>query len=167
MIDTYSWWRILPRWLFGAAEIGLSIYLLITFHYYLGLFFGAYWVFSLFVLLPLIRCVRCYYYGKRCNTAWGLLASFAFPKGDPVYFQAGYALTMIIWPLRILPIGLGLLRLIDGVTFDPDGLFGIYIGVIILHRLYYRSVSCRVCHQKNVCPLYNPQILAPKKIVRN
>jgi hypothetical protein len=162
-LDIYPWLKIWPRWILGVAEVGLSIYLMISFNFQFGLFFSAYWVLSLFVLLPFIRCTKCYYYGKRCNTAWGLLAKFTFPKGDPIYFQAGYALTVLLWPLRIFPIGLGLLWLLDGLTFYPDGLFGIYIGIIILHRVYTRAANCSVCRQQHVCPVYNPRILAPKK----
>ena len=164
--DSYPWLRIIPRWLFGIAEIGLSIYLVLLFNANLGLIFGAFWAFSLFVMLPFIRCSRCYYYGKRCNTGWGLIAGFAFPKSDPIYFQAGYGLTIFLWPLRILPIGLGILYLRTGITFNPDGLFGIYLAVLILHRLYCRIVSCPICHQKDVCPVYNPRVLAKKSAVR-
>jgi len=157
--DTYPFSRIIPRWILGFAEICLSIYLVITFKTNLGLIYGAYWVFSLFVLLPLIRCTKCYYYGKRCNTGWGLLAGFAFPKGEQEYFQAGYALTFLIWPLRILPFAVGLLNLIGGLAFLQDGLFGIYLLIIGIHRLYYRSFNCPVCCQKEYCPVYNPIIL--------
>lgn len=166
IFDSYPWARIIPRLIMGLGEIGLSIYLVIKFKMYLGLFFGAYWILALFVLLPMIRCTKCYYYGKRCNTGWGLFAGFAFPKGDTRYFQAGYALTFLIWPARILPFGVGLLNLIDGLSFLPDGLFGIYVLLIILHRIYYRAVNCPVCHQKPVCPVYNPHVLAPEKSVQ-
>ena len=161
--DTYPWIRIFPRWLFGIAEIGLSIYLVLSFNKNLGLFFSAFWVFSLFVLLPFIRCIRCYYYGKRCNTGWGLIAGFAFPKGDPVYFKAGYGLTMLLWPLRALPFAIGLLHLLNGLTLNPDGLFVIYLAVIILHRLYYRLINCQVCFQKDICPVYNPRVLVKEQ----
>lgn len=157
--DSYPWSKILPRWLWGTGEIGISIYLVITYKMYFGLFYAAYWIFSLFVLLPLIRCIHCYYYGKRCNTAWGLLAGFAFPRGEAKYFQSGYALTFMLWPLRLLPIAIGALNLIDGILFMPDGLFGIYILIIILHRLYYRTANCPRCYQQSQCPVYNPHIL--------
>lgn len=159
-LDCYPWLKIIPRWIFGVAEMGISIYLVIKFKLYLGLFFSAYWIFCLFVLLPLIRCTKCYYYGKRCNTAWGLFAGFAFPKGELIYFQAGYALTFLIWPARILSVGVGLLNLLDGLSFMPDGLFGIYILIIILHRIYYRVSNCPACHQKEICPVYNPHVLS-------
>jgi len=157
--DTYPFSRIIPRWILGFAEICLSLYLIISYKTNLGLVYGAYWVFSLCVLLPLIRCTKCYYYGKRCNTGWGLLAGFAFPKGEQEYFQAGYALTFLMWPLRLLPIFVGLQNLIGGLTFLSDGLFGIYLLIIIAHRLYYRSFNCPVCHQRDNCPVYDPFIL--------
>ncbi len=165
--DTYPFSRIIPRWILGFAEICLSIYLVIMFKTNLGLAFGAYWVFSLFVLLPLIRCTKCYYYGKRCNTGWGLLAGFAFPKSEEKYFHAGYALTILMWPLRLLPMAIGLLGLIGDLTFIPDGLFGIYLLIIIIHRLYYRSFNCPVCHQQERCPVYNPLILKQEPVPAN
>ena len=161
-VDTYPWSKILPRWFFGAAEMGLSVFLVLRFHMYIGLFFAAYWVLSMFALLPLIRCTKCYYYGKRCNTAWGVWAGLAFTQGEQKYFQAGYALSFILWPLRFIPIGLGVLGLRNGLAFVPDGLFGIYLAIILLHRLYYRSANCPVCVQQENCPVYNPHVLAEK-----
>ena len=161
-VENYPWIKIVPRWVLGAIEIGISIYLVINFHSMFGLLFSAYWVLSLFVFLPLIRCTKCYYYGKRCNTAWGLLAGFAFPKGNQVYFQTGYGLTIILWPLRLMPIGIGLLKLLDGFTIDADGLFGLYLIIIFLHRLFYRTANCPVCKQKDICPVYNPHVLSPE-----
>ena len=153
----------MPRWLLGIIEIGLSIYFVIRFNTNLGLIYGAWWGFSLFVLLPLFRCSHCYYYGKRCNTGWGLLAGFTFKKGNPEFFQAGYGLTILLWPLRLLPIAIGLLDLKGALggefSFIPHGLFGIYILAILLHRLYYRAANCPVCHQRSICPVYDPKAL--------
>lgn len=164
--DIYPWSKILPRWFFGMIEMGISVYLVISFKMYVGLAYAAYWIVSMLVLLPLIRCIHCYYYGKRCNTALGLFAGFAFPQGETIYFQAGYALTFILWPLRIIPVGIGLLGLLDGVTFIPDGLFGIYIIIIVLHRLYYRTANCRVCNMQSECPVYNPHVLRTRTEIR-
>ena len=161
-IDTYPWAKILPRWILGIVEVGLSIYIVINFHQVLGLVFCAAWILALFVMLPLLRCTKCYYYGKRCNTAWGLITKFMFPPGDQVYFQSAYGLTFIFWPLRIIPLGLGALTLLGDFKFNPQGLFLIYVGAMILHRLYYRAANCPVCRQKAVCPVYNPHILAPQ-----
>jgi hypothetical protein len=164
IIDIYPWWKILPRWLFGIIEIGLSIYFVIRMNQNLGLFYAAWWAVSLFVVLPLVRCCHCHYFGKRCNTGWGLLAGFAFSKGESKYFQSGYGLTLLLWPLRFLPIALGLRDLLGaidgGLQPNPNGLFGIYILAIILHRWFYRAANCPACHQQGNCPVYNPRILA-------
>jgi hypothetical protein len=164
LLEIYPWRKIWPRWLLGLGEIGLSIYFVIRFNTNLGLFYGAWWGFSLFALLPLIRCCHCHYYGKRCNTAWGLLAGFAFGKGEAKYFQSGYGLTMLLWPLRFVPIVFGLSDLMGAIggefVFNPNGLFVIYLMIIIIHRWYYRTANCPSCFQKSQCPVYNPRILA-------
>jgi hypothetical protein len=162
--ENYPWAKILPRWLFGASEIGLSIWAVISFNLNLGIFFAVWWAISLFVLLPLLRCTKCYYYGKRCNTGWGLIAKFAFAKNETSYFHSGYALTALLWPLRIIPFAFGILNLLDGFSFNPDGLFIIYFHTIIFHRFYYRRINCVACYQKEICPVINPQLLRNSSI---
>jgi hypothetical protein len=157
--ENYPWFKIIPRWLLGGVEIGLSIWAVVNFNLNAGLFLAAWWAISLFVFLPLIRCTKCYYYGRRCNTAWGLIAKFAFSKSESRYFESGYAFTVLLWPLRVLPFALGLLNLLDGFSFNPDGLFGIYVLAILLHRLFYRKANCPGCHQREICPVFNPQLM--------
>ena len=176
--ETYPWRKILPRWVFGLIEIGLSVYFVIRSNENLGLFYAAWWAVSLFVLLPLIRCIHCYYYGNRCNTAWGLITGFAFSKGETKYFQSGYGLTFLLWPLRLLPFLFGLKDLLGATikwefALNPNGLFGIYVLIIIIHRWYYRKSNCPSCYQKATCPVYNPRAMVgqvesdPEAIVNN
>jgi hypothetical protein len=163
VIDFYPWRKILPRWIFGIIEIILSVYFVIRFNQNLALFYSAWWAVSLFVILPLVRCCHCYYYGKRCNTGWGLWAGFAFNRGETRFFQSGYGLTVLLWPLRILPLLFGIKDLVgaigESLQFNPNGLFGIYVLAILLHRWFYRTANCPSCHQKSTCPVYNPRIL--------
>ncbi|NLI16195.1 MAG: hypothetical protein GX409_07925 [candidate division Zixibacteria bacterium] len=163
-IDKYPWRKIVPRWILGITEIGLSVYFVIRANENLGLFFAAWWAVSLFVLLPLIRCIHCFYYGKRCNTAWGLITGFSFAKGETKFFQSGYGLTFLLWPLRILPFFFGFKDLLGATmewefAFNPNGLFGIYVLTLVIHRLYYRKSNCPSCYQKSLCPVYNPQAM--------
>jgi len=58
-------------------------------------------------------------------------------------------------------------------AFNPNGLFGIYVLIIIIHRLYYLKSNCPSCYQKATCPVYNPRAMvgqvesAPESIVDN
>lgn len=159
ILDKYPYRIILARWFFAAAEMGLASYLVFCFKFDIGLLFLIYGFVSAFVLLPLIRCVRCYYYGKRCNFGWGILVSKLFPRVDGDSYYAIYGYSFLFWPLRIFPIGAGLLTVLDGVLggfkFFPQAIFGIYLVVLFLHRRYYRSIACRRCHQNAVCPVYD------------
>jgi hypothetical protein len=158
-LDRYPYRIILTRWFFAAAEMGLASFLVFSFHFYIGLLFLIYGVVCVFVLLPLIRCVRCYYYGKRCNFGWGVMVSKLFPRVEGEEFYSAYGYTVLFWPLRIIPLGIGLLRIIDGFMggfyFVPQGLLGIYLLVILLHRWIYRASACARCRQKNICPVYD------------
>jgi hypothetical protein len=157
-IDQYPWRIILIRWFLLAVEGGIAIYLISSIRLELVVFYIAYGVISLFLLLPLIRCVRCGYYGKRCNFGWGRWVARFFTYDDKNPYASFYGYTIIFWPLRLLPIIAGI-RTIPTVIFDqptflPHGLFVIYIVVMILHRLFYRGAACTRCHQRDICPVY-------------
>jgi len=159
MFDNFPYRVIIVRWLFAGAEMALATYFVFNFKFPLGVFFLIYGLVCLFVLLPLIRCVRCRYYGKRCNFGWGVLVSRLFSRADTDDFSSSYGYTFLFWPLRILPIGLGMLKIpagfTDGFKVMPHALFGIYLLLIILHRRYYRSAACQRCRQKEICPIYD------------
>ncbi len=163
-VDKYPYSIIIARWLFAAAEMGLASYFVFLLKFELGLMFLIYGVVCAFVLLPVIRCVRCYYYGRRCNFGWGVMVSKLFPKSEDENYASSYGYSILFWPLRIAPFGLGLRDTIfgfsDGFQFLPQGLFGIYVLVIFLHRRFYRKFACGRCHQKPGCPVYDVKAIA-------
>lgn len=159
LVDKYPYSVIIVRWLFAAAEMGLASYFVFLLKFELGLIFLTYGVVCAFVLLPAIRCVRCYYYGRRCNFGWGVMVSRLFPKVEGENYASIYGYSILFWPLRIIPFGLGLRDIAFGFQAGfqllPQGLFGIYVLVIFLHRRLYRKLSCSRCHQRHGCPVYD------------
>lgn len=183
-LESYPWRIILIRWILLAAEFGLAIYFVMNFKQSLGIFYIAYSILCLFLLLPLIRCVRCYYYGKRCNFGWGVWAAKFFPR-DTVNPQSAYhGYTLLFWPLRLIPIGLGILSIMGlvrimlsgaptdpGVPLEPfdlsrflgQGLFLLYLMILFIHRKFYMARACSRCHQCVSCPVYNTQLMAARQ----
>jgi hypothetical protein len=159
LIDKYPYSIILTRWILTAVEMGLATFFVIRFRFELGVAFLAYGVVCVFLLLPVIRCVRCYYYGKRCNFGWGVMVSKLFPRVEGESHASMYGFTILFWPLRILPVGVGLLGIYGGILGEfkmiPQGLFAIYLLVILVHRWFYRSLACTRCHQREGCPVYD------------
>jgi hypothetical protein len=147
------------RRLFLLIEAALATYFVISFKLELGVFFIAYGVVCLFLLLPLIRCVRCGYFGKRCSIGWGKWVAGIFPRDELSPPDAYYGYTMLFWPLRALPILLAVKSILDGImgkfSLIPHGLFGLYFIVLYLGRRFYRARACPLCLQKTNCPVYN------------
>jgi len=172
---------IVTRWVLALAEMGIASYFVFDFGFRTGLVFLIYGFVGIFVLLPLVRCIRCYYYGKACNFGLGLWAAVFFPESKDKKFASAYGLTIFLWPLRIIPLCLGVIPILgvirDGLSIPsayvvdmleamamnlriiPHGLFVIYLAVIYLHRKYYRSQSCSRCHHKIDCPVYDKKAL--------
>jgi hypothetical protein len=169
-LDTYP--RRIPviRWFFLIIEAGLALYFTLGVNLGFGIVFLAYGVVCLFLIFPLVRCVRCSYYGRRCNFGWGKfwVARF-FPKSEKSDFGAYYGWSILFWPLRFFPIILGIRLLpnwlLGKFSFWSHGLFLIYLVILFLHRRFYRSRACTRCHQKAICPVYAGRI-APTEIVR-
>ncbi len=172
---------VFPRWFFALAEMGLASYFVFKFGFRSGLIFLIYGFVSVFVLLPLTRCIRCFYYGRVCNFGLGKWASLFFPESKDKIYSSAYGYTILLWPLRIIPLGLGFIPIIGVIRFGlsvpsgeigdmanalisslrviPHGLFVIYLLVIFLHRRYYRSRSCPRCYHRKDCPVYDKNSL--------
>jgi hypothetical protein len=165
LLDNYPKRIAFIRWLLLIAEAALAVYLIITFNQMLGVAFLAYGVVCLFLIFPLIRCVRCSYYGKRCNFGWGRFwVSRFFPKSENSRFDAYYGWSVIFWPLKIIPLVLGL-RFLPAIFmgkffFLSQGMFIIYLAILLIHRRFYRARACTRCHQRAICPVYAGHIVA-------
>jgi hypothetical protein len=150
---------VLIRRLFLIIEAALATYFVISFRLEFGVVFIAYGVVCLFLLLPLIRCVRCGYYGKRCSVGWGKWVAGIFPRDDQRPPDAYYGYTMLFWPLRALPILLACKSILDGISgkfgLMPQGLFGLYFLILYLGRRFYRARACPLCLHRTNCPVYN------------
>ncbi|UCC79694.1 MAG: hypothetical protein JSW64_15755 [Candidatus Zixiibacteriota bacterium] len=175
--DNFPLATIIPRWIFALTEMGIASYFVFKFGFRSGLIFLVYGFVSVFVILPLTRCNRCFYYGKVCNFGLGKWASMFFPRSDDTVYSSAYGYTILLWPLRIIPLGLGLIPILGVIRFGlsvpsgeigdmagavvsnlqliPHGLFVIYLLVIFLHRKYYRSRSCSRCYHRSDCPVYD------------
>jgi hypothetical protein len=181
-LENYPLGRIIPRWIFALLEMGLASSLVFDFKFKTGLLFLIYGFVGIFVVLPLTRCVRCYYYGRICNFGLGQWAAFFFPEASEKNFPSAYGYSVLLWPLRIIPMGLGIIpfigairnglaapadgmgetlgAIIGGIGIFPHGIFIIYLLVIFMHRRYYRSKSCTACYHKHNCPVYDKEALA-------
>jgi hypothetical protein len=168
-VDNYPRRIAFIRWFLLALEGGIAIYFAMNLRTDFGILFLAYAVVCLFLIFPLIRCVRCSYYGRRCNFGWGRFwISRFFPKDEINHFGAYYGWSIAFWPLRVVPILLGIRNLTTWIfgkfDFWSQGLFLIYLAVIILHRRFYRTRACPGCHQKAICPVYNGRVIEAEAV---
>ena len=109
--------------------------------------------FLIIMLIFVLRkhlCTNCYYYGKRCSTGWGKLASIMFKKNSGDY-ERGVKLAGITWGLVIIVPVIGT---IDILIFNFERyLLAILILFIILTPLNFiiHKYSCVKCKMRNIC----------------
>jgi hypothetical protein len=170
-VDQYPWRIIFVRWTLLGIEAVIALRYMLGIQLELAILYLAYGVVCLFLLLPLIRCVRCSYYGRRCNFGWGTWVARIFPRDEANSQSDFYGYTILFWPLRLFPILLGFrdvvafgAGLIKTGIFEPPLLiplayFAAYIAVIAIHRRFYRAASCTRCHERLCCPVYNSRVM--------
>lgn len=109
----------------------------------------------LFIMLVFVLrkhlCTNCYYYGKRCNTGWGKLASYLFKEKSGDY-KLGVKLAGITWMFAaVIPIiGMIFILLINFSNYILILLL-LFIMLSFLNFLVH-SRSCSNCKMRDICP---------------
>ncbi len=113
-----------------------------------------YAIFLLTMLIFVLRkhlCTNCYYYGKRCSTAWGKLAALMFEKNSGNY-ELGVKLAGVTWGVAI---GLPIIVMVAILIFNFDvHLLVILVLFVVLTplNLMMHKQSCVRCKMRNICP---------------
>jgi hypothetical protein len=150
--ENYSLFVVLIRWLFLGAAFGLGIYILFQFKEILAYIYIFYGVLCLMLILPLSRCVYCYYHGKVCDCGFGKVASYLFPKNDESRYKSKYvyfSLTYLFW---IFPVLMGLIQVLRERSLKALIVILAFLLVLFLERTFLRVAGCKNCHQREICP---------------
>ena len=116
----------------------------------------AYALFIIIMLAVVLRkhlCTNCYYYGKRCNTGWGLLSSYMFKKHSGNY-EFGIKLANIVWGfVAIVPIVGMIISLLFNFSIIELFLLGLFIILTCINLIIHQK-ACVRCKMKHTCPAY-------------
>ncbi len=150
---------VLGRLILLGLIFGSGIYVFYQIKAELSYVYIFYSLLTISLVLPLSRCVYCFYYRKYCNVGWGKIAGYLFPKSEADNFTSGYDYMLFIYPVWVLPLLGSLLQLIRFRNLFWLLFFCIYILVLILEKVYLKNSGCRFCSQKNICPgvPFNPK----------
>ncbi len=150
--ESYPGHVMIFRWIVLAVIFGLGVYVLSDIKEILGVAYVIYSVVALTFILPLSRCVSCYYYGKACNTGWGRLAAYLFPKGDESQYVKHYSYAILLHLLWVIPFFASFFQLLRRKEIVTLIVFLSYLLLLLVERVTLRKVACTRCHQKYFCP---------------
>jgi 4-hydroxybenzoate polyprenyltransferase len=101
-----------------------------------------------------LTCTRCYYYGKRCGSGWGLLAARCFKRGNIEEFNqgAGVKIAPLVYGLMILvPLVALAVLAFQNVTTTLVVLVAFLLGMSFYSSGPGRRRVCSVCKMRTVC----------------
>lgn len=119
----------------------------------LSIFYAIFIIVMILIVLRKHPCSDCYYYGKRCNTGWGILSAYMFKRNSGNY-ELGIKLAAIVWSFATIVPMIGMIAILI-VNFSTYNLL-IFILFVILTRInmIIHRKACMKCKMKYVCPAY-------------
>ena len=148
----YRWYIVLLRWLFLGTAFGLGIYILFHLEDYLAYIYVFYGVICLTLVLPLSRCVYCYYHGRVCDSGFGKIAAYLFPKNDESKYPSKYVYFSLTYPFWLFPGLIGFAQVLRERSLECLILFLAFLLALFLERVFLKIAGCRNCHQRRICP---------------
>jgi hypothetical protein len=135
-------------WILTGAYLCYSLFPVIGWIY---LIFGFSMV---LVIMRILVCRNCYYYGKMCHTGWGKLSALYCKQGEITHFGCGLAGKMIpifYGSMTIIPIIIGIISLVISFSLILLIALLIFITVAILSSITLRKKACEKCKMKMIC----------------
>jgi len=149
---SYPWFIIFLRLISLFSFFILGLYILLDFKEVFAYLWVLYGIFCLTLVLPLSRCVHCFYYGKFCNTLWGKVSACLFEKKDEKGYVKKSSFYILTYPLWMLPEVLVFFELLIKKNLKYLILFCAFILLWFLSKLFLRWACCKRCHLKDFCP---------------
>jgi hypothetical protein len=150
--ENYPKHIIVIRWIILLIAFALGIYVLLDLHHMLAIVYILYSVIALTLILPLSRCVSCFYHGKLCNTGWGRVAFYLFKKGDESKYVEHYNYAIFLHLLWLFPLLVALLQLVRKRDVLALSILVIYLFILFVEKIVLKKLCCKRCHQKEFCP---------------
>ena len=150
--QTYPKGVIVFRWIILTLAFALGIYILLDIQPMLGIIYAVCSLFALTLVLPLSRCVYCYYHGKLCNTGWGKIAAYLYVKGDESLCVERYNYAILLHLLWIIPLLAFLFQLVRNKELRYLIVFLVYLLILWMEKVILKKLACKRCHQREFCP---------------
>ncbi|MCK4427620.1 MAG: hypothetical protein KAW16_03945 [candidate division Zixibacteria bacterium] len=150
--ENYPKYIIVIRWIVLSIAFALGIYILLGFHNMLAIIYIIYSVIALTLILPLSRCVSCFYHGKLCNTGWGKIAAYLFKKGDESKYVEHYNYAIFLHLLWLIPLLVALLQSVRQRDLFALSIFVIYLFILFVEKIILKKLGCKRCHLREFCP---------------
>ncbi len=150
--ESYPGWVIVIRWIILGTIFTLGVYILWGINEVLGLFYVIYSLAALTLVLPLSRCASCFYHGRACNTGWGRVAAYLFPKGDESKYVENYGYSILLHLLWLIPLLGGLLQLARSRSLLALCILAAYLFLLLVEKIVLKKLACVRCHQREFCP---------------
>ena len=150
--ENYPVHIIIIHWIILLLAFTLGIYILRGLHYMLAIIYIVYSLTALTLILPLSRCVSCFYYGKLCNTGWGKIAAYLFKKGDESKHVEHYNYAIFLHLLWLVPLLVALLQLVRQREILALSIFVIYLFILFVEKIILKKLGCKRCHLREFCP---------------
>jgi len=152
---SYPWTTPFLENLVWFAVFALGGFLFAQFSIWAAAAYVAYSVNCMYVLMPMLVCTHCSYYGRTCHSGQGRIAGFLFSRAEPAPFAQSFKYARLAAPVFLAPLVAGVILSALHFTWARVGLT-VGFGALALGatRAITCGLGCPHCGQRSVCPAF-------------
>ncbi len=120
----------------------------------IGLIYLIYGFSMVLVVMRILVCRNCYYYGKLCHTGWGKLSSLYCKQGEITRFGCGFSgkiIPIFYASMTFIPLIMGIISIAMKFSIFNLIILLIFFATAFLSSFSIRKKACVKCKMKEIC----------------
>jgi len=134
----------------NAALVIAGIMTLASINIWFVILYLIYCLLAAFIIMPRLRCTKCFYHQKLCSTGFSLIAKRLYKKKENCSFKENMWHNIFLLPIALIPLS-GALYLLVHPSLKNILLFSSVLSAIVGILTEHAHFGCYNCKELEQC----------------
>ena len=148
--NNYPIYIPLLRNICNTSLVTMGIIILAHIHIWFVILYLIYCFLAAFIIMPILRCTKCYYHQRLCSTGFSLIAQRSYKNRGNCSFKSGAWHNIFLLPIALIPF-CGAIYLLFHPTLKNIILSALLILSIAAILIEHGCLGCYNCKELNQC----------------
>ncbi|MGA1868135.1 MAG: hypothetical protein ACMUJM_06265 [bacterium] len=141
----------LLRTICNICLVTIGIITLAHIHIWLVILYCIYCSLAAFVIMPKLRCTKCFYHTRLCSTGFSLIARRFYKHKENALFKKGAWHNIFLIPIAFFPLGGGIYLLLFHPSLKHIMLLFLVALSIAAILIEHGCLGCSQCKELDQC----------------